>query len=182
MSSNFQTIAVERRLIDKLLIKEMVFVLVFSVLLQVLIHLIPSGNVPAGAYLLPLFYAPFIAVLFFRLQVGIVVALLSPLCNYLITGNPVPELLGVITIELVAFVLLSKLLSNYNITRYINAPVSFILTKVFSSFVILLLPFLFVTGNAWTYFSNSIKNGLVGILLLLIINYFAIKLYQKIKK
>jgi len=108
MSSNFQTIAVERRLIDKLLIKEMVFVLVFSVLLQVLIHLIPSGNVPAGAYLLPLFYAPFIAVLFFRLQVGIVVALLSPLCNYLITGNPVPELLGVITIELVAFVLLSN--------------------------------------------------------------------------
>ena len=129
MSSNFQTIAVERRLIDKLLIKEMVFVLVFSVLLQVLIHLIPSGNVPAGAYLLPLFYAPFIAVLFFRLQVGIVVALLSPLCNYLITGNPVPELLGVITIELVAFVLLSKLLSNYNITRYIKCSCKFYINK-----------------------------------------------------
>ena len=182
MQYNSQTIAVERKLIDKLQIKEMVFVLVFSVLLQVLIHFIPSGSEPAGTYLLPLFYAPFIAVLFFSLQVGITVALLSPICNYLITGNPVPGLLGIISIELVAFVLLTKLFSNYNITRYINAPVSFILTKVFSSFVILLLPFLFLEGNVWSYFSSSINTGLAGILILFIINYFAVKLYQKIRK
>jgi hypothetical protein len=182
MSLNSQTFAIEQRLIDKLQIKEMVFVLVFSVLLQLLIHLIPSGNVPLGAQLLPLFYAPFIAVLFFRLHVGLAVALLSPLCNYLITGNPASGILGIISIELVFFVLLTKLFSKNKIIKYINAPVSFVLAMVFSSFAILLMPFLYTKGNSWTYFSNSIQNSVAGIMVLFIINFAAIKLYQKIRK
>ena len=50
--------------------------------LPIILHLLPSTvGVPMGPKLLPLFYAPFIAVLFFRFPVALFVALLGPICQ-----------------------------------------------------------------------------------------------------
>ena len=94
------SLAIENSLLSKLQIKESVAVLAFSILIPFLIHFIPVSGNPVGAVLLPIFIAPFIAVVFFRFNVGIIAALLSPVLNYLLTGNPVYGLLGIITLEL----------------------------------------------------------------------------------
>ena len=179
---NINSIAIDNNIISKYQIKEIIFVLAFSILLQVLIHLIPSGSTPLGAVLLPLFYAPFIAALFYRVHVGLTVAVLSPICNYLITGNPVIGLIGIVTLELVIFVLLTKLLNSQNIFIYVNAPASFLLTKVFSSLAILIFPWIYPTGNFLDYYSSSVQKGIAGILVLFAVNYLTVKLYQKIRK
>jgi len=104
------SLTIESSLLNKVQIKESVFVLAFSILIPFLIHFIPVSGNPAGAVLLPIFIAPFIAVVFFRLNVAVIAALLSPVLNYLLTGNPVYGIVGIITLELVLFVFIAWLL------------------------------------------------------------------------
>jgi hypothetical protein len=180
--NNSHSIAVEQGIINKLQIKEIVFVLAFSVLLQLLIHIIPSGGTPLGTILLPMFYAPFIAVLFYRIHVALSVALLSPILNYLITGNPAFGMIGILSLELVVFVTLAKLFSSRSIFTYINAPVSFLLAKGFSSLAILIFPWFYSKGNSLDYYFGSFQKNLIGLIVLFLVNYFSIKLYKDLKK
>ena len=74
------------------------------VLLPIMVHLIPfSGVYPLGAYLLPMFFAPLVAV-FFVSPVGLVLAaLLAPMLNNILTGMPQAPMLYFITSELIIF-------------------------------------------------------------------------------
>ncbi|MFA5595764.1 MAG: hypothetical protein WDA15_10825 [Trueperaceae bacterium] len=84
-----------------------------SVLLPVMVHLLPlSGHVPAGARLLPIFYAPLLGVLLGRPAAALTAALLAPLLNHLLTGMPAPSLLPTMTTELVLFSGLALLLAK----------------------------------------------------------------------
>ncbi len=85
-------------------VKDTALVLAMSVILPFLIHLVPSfGAVPTGARFLPMFYAPFIAVILFRPHVAIITALLAPGLNSLLFGLPVQENVFLLTLELLIF-------------------------------------------------------------------------------
>lgn len=80
-------------IITNMEIKQIVSILICSVLFPFLIHFIPYQSRPIGAVLLPMFFAPLLAVIFFRLHVSVLTALLAPALNYFITGMPRFDLL-----------------------------------------------------------------------------------------
>ncbi len=75
-----------------------------SAALPVLVHLLPAGaSGPIGPRLLPIFFAPLIAVLMGRPGVALIVAALAPSTNHLLTGSPAPAMLATLTLQLLLF-------------------------------------------------------------------------------
>jgi hypothetical protein len=78
------------------------------VLLPILVHLIPfSGAAPLGAYLLPMFVAPLVAVFYLSPAGLVLAALLAPVLNHLLTGMPTSTILPGLMAELVLFSLIT---------------------------------------------------------------------------
>ena len=103
----------------KIQIKEAAIILGITILMPFIIHLLPIvDNVPIGARLLPIFYAPLIAVIFFRWHVGLLAALLAPVINFLITGSPQWQVVIILTYELTLFVVFISLLKDIKIVRW----------------------------------------------------------------
>ncbi len=75
-----------------------------SAALPVLVHLLPAGaSGPIGPRLLPIFFAPLIAVLMGRPGVALITAALAPVINHLLTGSPAPAMLATLTLQLLLF-------------------------------------------------------------------------------
>jgi hypothetical protein len=165
------SLTIENSLLNKLQIKESVAVLAFSILIPFLIHFIPVSGSPAGAVLLPIFIAPFIAVVFFRLNVGIIAALLSPVLNYLLTGNPIYGIIGIITLELSLFVLITWLLIKVKFVKYFAAPVGVIISMFISQIIF----------SSLSHFAAVLIVGLPGIVLISLINILIFPLAKKSK-
>jgi hypothetical protein len=165
-----QTIAnIER----KSILKTAGWVLPLAIVFPIIIHLIPSYNgIPIGAYLLPMFYIPFVALVWYRLPVAFIVAALAPILNFTLTGNPNWGFMGILTTELILFTLLAYLMLKGNI-KWVAAPFSYIGAKVFSSIMLLAIPVLDVAP--FQFFMASLTNAAPGILILLLINIFAVK-------
>jgi len=107
-----------------------IFILV-ALSLPVLLHQIPvSGAVPIGAKLIPLYYAPFIAVLFFRLPVAIVLSVLGPVLNLWVFGKPEITMVAQLSAELLLFVLLAYVMKSRVGFRWVNAPFAFLGAKL----------------------------------------------------
>ena len=131
---------------------ETAIILSASVLLPFVFHLIPPlAGLPLGARLLPMFYAPFIAVVLFRPHVAMVSGLLAPFFNYLITGHPLPGMIPVLTVELVVFCLLSRFIWQRWAHFRVAAPLAYLVSlataalflgslKFFLSTLLLALP------------------------------------------
>lgn len=86
--------------------------LALSAALPVLVHLLPvTGGMPAGARLLPIFFAPLIAALMGRPAAALTAALLAPFVNHLLTGMPVAAALPNITMQLLVFTGVAVLLA-----------------------------------------------------------------------
>jgi len=165
------SLTIESSLLNKVQIKESVFVLAFSILIPFLIHFIPVSGNPAGAVLLPIFIAPFIAVVFFRLNVAIIAALLSPVLNYLLTGNPVYGTVGIITLELVLFVFIAWLLIKLKFVKYFAAPVSVIISMFVTQLIF----------SSVGHFAVVLTTGLPGIILISLMNILIFTLAKKSK-
>ncbi|NND06765.1 MAG: hypothetical protein HKN87_10330 [Saprospiraceae bacterium] len=151
-------------------------ILIATCLLPLMVHLIPiGGGAPAGAMLLPIFYLPFIALIFFKKHVALVAALLAPFINFLLTGNPQWELVTLLSVELVAFVILSAGLLRQHRLKWIAAPVGYLGAKLVSSLVLILLPLL-PNLQASDFLAQSIATALPGILILMVINILVLKL------
>jgi hypothetical protein len=176
--SNYNTIALNSNIIKKLQVKETALVLFATIALQFLIHLIPSyNNTPVGAILLPMFFAPFVAVIFFRLHVALLAGILGPVFNYLITGSPAPEIVSLLTIELMVFVFASSFILRFDKINIAAAPISIILAKLSSWLIALAFP---VIGNFTTgFFIQSFISAIPGIFILFILNIFLIRLKDK---
>ncbi len=162
------------RLAEKLQVKETIAVLGAAVTLPIIFHLLPDINgTPIGKYVLPIFYAPFIAVLFFRFHTALIASLLAPVANYLITGNPAFEIVQLITVELTLFVTIAYLLKHLSHIKYAIAPLSYLLSIIA---VYLLtstgLIGLQIKGN---YLINSVTTALPGIFILTLLNVILIK-------
>lgn len=165
------SIAVRSTLVNKLQVKETLSILAFSILIPYLIHFIPTSGNPVGAVLLPIFIAPFIAVVFFKWNTAVITALLSPMLNYVVTGNPHFAIVGVITTELVLFVAISSLLLKVNGLKYAAAPIAL----VFAMFVGQIL------FSSVSHFEVILAAGLPGIVLISMVNFAALKLSGKLK-
>ncbi len=165
------SLIIESSLLNKVQIKESVFVLAFSILIPFLIHFIPVSGNPAGAVLLPIFIAPFIAVVFFRLNVAVIAALLSPVLNYLLTGNPVYGTVGIITLELVLFVFIAWLLIKLKFVKYFAAPVSVIISMFVTQLIF----------SSVGHFAVVLTTGLPGIILISLMNILIFTLAKKSK-
>jgi hypothetical protein len=165
------SLALSTTLVNKLQVKETLSILAFSILIPYSMHFIPASGNPIGSILLPIFIAPFIAVVFFKWSTAVITALLSPMLNYFVTGNPHFAIVGVITTELVLFVLLSMALLKVNGLKYATAPIGL----VFAMFVGQIL------FSSVSHFAVVLTTGLPGIVLISLVNFAAIKLSGKLK-
>lgn len=165
-----QTIAnIER----KSILKTAGWVLPLAIVFPIIIHLIPSYNgIPIGAYLLPMFYIPFVALVWYRLPVAFIVAALAPILNFTLTGNPNWGFMAILTTELILFTLLAYLMLKGNV-KWVAAPLSYIGAKVFSSIMLVAIPVLDVAP--FQFFMASLTNAAPGILILLLISILAVK-------
>ena len=141
-----------------------------SLTVPLAVHAIPVfGDMPAGLRLLPLFYAPFIAAMLSKPQVGLSVAVLAPVLNSMITGLPRQDQVVSITLELALFVLLVVLCRRIRGVRWGIAPICFIVMKI------LLCLFGWTQSNApyGAFLDEFLRTSAVsapGIFMLLLIN------------
>ena len=155
---------VARYQIDKLF-----FILTATFLLPFLVHLIPwTDPTPLGAVWLPIFYAPLVAVFFFRAHVAILAAVMAPTLNMLLVGKPLPPMAKMLTVELIIFVLFSLGLSKIKKGFWAAGAVSYVLAKGISTYL------LKMSGSG---LGDALTTAVPGILLLLILN-IGIALYS----
>ncbi len=159
------TLATSR--LHSLQIPHTLIILASAMLLPVLFHLLPVVNgVPAGARMLPIFYAPLVAVLLFRPHVGLITAALAPMLNYLITGRPEFGLVTLLSVELMTFTLMSRLALRMHLSVWLMVPLALIAAKT-ASFVLLYgLPELSALSPA-TYWQMTLLRGIPGLLILM---------------
>ena len=146
------------------------------------LHMGPWGNgaVPLGAFLLPMFWAAFIAVYLYGLGIGLVVGLFSPFLNLITTGMPAAAELRMMMLELAVFVVLSWLVLRKPRGRkfWLLAPLAFIAAHICSTGVVLVTGTSFF-GNAnapaAALFTNAITTGAPGLLILAAINYALVR-------
>src|SRR4051812_28812372 len=85
--------------------REGVILIAAAWLAPLLVHLIPwAGPRPIGTYLLPVFWATFIAVYFYGALPGLAIGLVTPLVNLALTGLPALSSVTAMGMEIVVFV------------------------------------------------------------------------------
>ncbi len=172
------SILVEEKIFSRLQVKETLLLLSLSVLLPFLVHLLPELNgIPMGAILLAMFFAPLIAVRFYKFHVGLFIAFLSPLINFAITGNPKAILLPIMTIQLVVFVAGLKLLGQIRSARPVSSLVAYIFCIAVSFVLLLAIPSILPDALPGLFLLTSLLNALPGVALLIAVD-FAIKKFQ----
>jgi hypothetical protein len=180
---NMQSITSRSYLINiagRLQVKETIVLLAFSVLIPLLIHFLPGINgQPAGAYLLPIFYAPLIAVLFFRLHTAIITAVLSPVINYLVTGSPHIPLVQVIVLQLALFVTILYFINKLENLRLSGALISYALAMLVLFTVLSAVPALVPGKNAFSFMIDSVTTGIPGLIIIAAVNFAIVKFSQK---
>ena len=106
------------------LARELGVLLALSLLFPFLIHVLPvPGDARLGPRLLPMFYAPLLAVLVGRLPTALLVALLAPWLNLALTGHPPAPMAAAMTVELTAFAIaLRWLIARHGLRWWFAVP------------------------------------------------------------
>lgn len=167
------------RLRDRLLIRETVIVAGIAVALPLLIHLIPAQTVPWGARLLPMFYAPLLGVVLFRLHVGLIPAAIAPLLNMALTGAPAPPLVAILTLELVTFTAVAYLLIHRFPGLWVAGPLAYVTAKMASVSAIAVVPLFAPFRPAVRFALSSIETAVPGLLLLTAVTVLALQLRSR---
>jgi hypothetical protein len=111
------------------------------IVIPMLVHLVPvPGGPPAGARLLPIFYAPLVAVVLFDVWVGVAASLAGPAINHWITGMPAQPMVVLLTAELLCFSIIVALLQRRSSQFWWIAPVAYVLGKGVAWLLVGLLP------------------------------------------
>lgn len=158
-------------------VKETTLLLAATALLPYLVHLLPLANeTPWGAYLLPLFYAPFVGVALYRLHVGLIPALLAPTLSALLTGLPAGGMVALLTVELVLFTLAAYLFLRWKPRLWVAAPLAYVAAKLVSGALVGVVPYFGVTAAPLDFIIGSLITAVPGMTILLVIN-LAVVLY-----
>lgn len=133
-----------------------------------LVHLLPAGQGPqVGATYLPIYWAPLLAVALFGFVPGLAAAALGPVLNHRVTGNPPEFLLTSMTLELVSFVVLLRLLLSLGDRNLVAVPVAYLLSRVLMTTATWLsngMP-----AGTWTALTSSLQTAWPGIAVLTVV-------------
>lgn len=144
------------------------------------IHLVPwSGMRPLGAYLLPMFWATFVAAYFHGGKMGVVVGLFAPGINLVVTGLPAWRFLGVLSFELVIYALAATWAIRRVPRFMLIAPLGYLVAKVASTGLQMVTPIFGEIGSPLQFFAHSIVGGLAGLIVLGAINAALVWYYPK---
>ena len=143
--------------------------LAVMVLLPYLVHLFPAhAGVPMGARLLPLFLAPFLAVVLFDVQIALVAALFAPILNHYVVGQPTGGMVVLLTIEALVLCVVAAAMYRFRPNFVFTAPLSYIVAVLAGTLTLAIWPLL--PASPLSFLSNTLTNALPGLVLLLILN------------
>jgi uncharacterized membrane protein len=168
------------RIFRKATVLETVVLLAVAWLIPFAIHLAPwSGTRPLGAYLLPMFWATFVAAYLFGPAVAILVGLFAPAINLLVTGLPAWKFLTVLSCELVVFAVVAAWAVRRWSRLVLIAPLAYIVAKLGSMSLQLLTGVFGEIGAPTEFFAQSLKGGAAGLVVLAAINAALVWFYPK---
>ena len=168
-AARFMTVSVAR---------ELGILLSLSVMFPFMIHLIPvPGNAQLGPRLLPMFYAPLLAALWGRTRSGVVVALLAPWLNWVLTSHPTPLSAIVMMVQLLVFVLTLRMLLTRLGAHWLLALPAFFCGLAAAALVTAVFPALIGGQASLAWATQSVALGLPGIGILILISWLALRHY-----
>ncbi len=160
--------------------RETTVLLVVAGLVPFLVHLLPwSGHRPLGVYVLPVFWTTFLAVYFRGAVTGLLVGLVTPLINLLVTGLPVSLTVGSMSLEVIFFVLAASWLVRRWPGLWLAAPLAWVAAKGLAVTVQNFIPVFAEHDYPWQHLARSTQNGLAGLVVLAVINLLLAKFYPK---
>ena len=149
-------------------------VLAAMVLLPYLVHLLPAqAGVPMGARLLPLFLAPFLAMVLFDVQTALVAALFAPVLNHYVVGQPTGGMIVLLTIEAVIFCVAAVAMYRIRPFSVFTAPLSYIVAVLAATLTLAVWPLL--PAPPLQFLTNTLTNAVPGLALLLILNVVLVR-------
>ena len=152
-------------------VKETAALLALAWVIPFAIHLAPwAGARPLGAYLLPMFWATFVAVYFFGAGIGVVTGLFAPAINLFVTGLPAWKFFGVLSFELVAFALVTAWAVGRAPRFVLLAPLGYVVAKLASTGLQAATAAFGDIGAPGDFFMRSLVGGLAGLVVLAAIN------------
>lgn len=151
-------------------------------LVPVLVHLVPwSGPRPLGVYVLPVFWTTFVAVYFYGAVPGLLVGLVTPGLNLLLTGLPLAGATGLMSLEVAGFAVGAALLVKHRPGWRVSAPLAYVAAKALVIVLALALPLSGDSGNPLRHFARSMQNGAAGLAVLTAINALLVAFCPKTK-
>lgn len=135
----------------------------------------------AGATFLPMHIAVLLAAMIFGVLSGSVVAGISIVCSYLLTGMPSAARLPYMAIELVIYaVLLGLLNKKYN--SYVSLILTMVIGRILYSGVLFFAAEVFMLNSYGTPLLESVKVGMPGLAIqLLFVPVIAKFIHERIK-
>ncbi len=168
------------RVFRKITAREAAVLLALAWLVPFLVHLAPwSGARPLGAYLLPMFWATFVAVYFYGAGAGLLTGLFAPAVNLLVTGLPAWKFLSVLSFELAVFAVLLAWAVRRRPQLWLLAPLGYLAAKTASTLLQSATPVFGDIGAPVRFFANSVAGGAAGLAVLAAINFALVKFYPK---
>lgn len=160
------------------LARELGILLCLSVMFPFMIHIIPvPSDARLGSRLLPMFYAPLLAVLWGRNRSALVLALTAPWLNWALTSHPAPSGAIVMVVELLGFVIVLRfLLAGMGALWFLAAPAYFS-GKIVAMMAATFFPAMIGGRAALAWATQSIAIGAPGIAILVLINWLVLRHY-----
>jgi hypothetical protein len=160
------------------LARELGFLFTLSVMFPFMIHILPvPSDARMGPRLLPMFYAPLLAALLGRQHSALLVALVAPWLNWALTTHPAPPGAVLLTIQLSAFVIVSRLLQSPPGARAFVAVPAFLAALAVTALVVAVMPSLIGGRGALQWALESLALGWPGVAILGLINWFVNRSY-----
>jgi hypothetical protein len=166
------------RLLTVSIARELGILLSLSVMFPFMIHIIPvPENAQLGSRLLPMFYAPLLATLWGRTPSALIVALLAPWLNWALTSHPSPPSAIVMSVQLLVFVLALRSLRTRVRPDWILAAPAYFAGLAAAVLLCAVFPGLIRGQPALAWAARGVVTGLPGLVLLIIINWLALRAY-----
>lgn len=157
---------------------ETAILLAVAWLVPLAVHLVPwNGDRPIGVHLVPVFWTGFVAVYFYGLRVGLLVALFAPALNLAMTGLPALERIASMSFELTLFTVgawaaVKRMPASWGI-----APLAWLVARTGYTLLQIMLGSKMHADAG--YFAESIIRVLPGLAVLLAINFALCRFFPK---
>jgi len=144
------------------------------------VHLAPwSGVRPLGVYLLPMFWATFVAVYFHGAALGLLTGLFAPAVNLVVTGLPAWKFVGPASLELAVFALATTWAVRRAPRFWLLAPLGYLVAKAGAALLLAPVNVVGEAGAPGRFFSHAVVTGATGLIVLALINAALVRFFPK---